>query len=545
MNHRQKSLYIIFVGLAIVAGIFIGRSFSFDRLKQHDFLPQKQNKINNLLRYIHEEYVDSIQTDSIVDVVIQDILKNLDPHSVYIPKKEVENAEEEIEGAFTGIGVLFQKYRDTFTIIRPLEHSPAQKAGLKALDRILTIDNDTIFGKNLSIDEVSQMVKGRPGTLIKLGIYRKGIDSLLHISLRRASIPLVSVPAHFMYNDTLGVIKISTFAANTFDEFKQAIQDLKKQGMTGLVLDLRNNTGGLLKQADLLADEFLPNGKLIFFTKDQKGQIKKVMATARGDFEQGPLYVLINENSASASEIVAGALQDNDRATIVGRRSYGKGLVQREITLSDGSKVRLTTARYYTPTGRSIQRPYKKGQKWAYEEDFRKRQYNGELYFKDSIPIIDSLKYTTPAGKTVYGGGGIIPDLFVPLSQNDLIFKYGYLGRYLSNFITEYLDRHLDSLRTIPIDTFINNPQIEDSLYGYFTHHHGQTKLGKHQGLNKQTKQQLKHLMKALLARDLYGSDVYYHILMQDDDMLKTIIGTEKAKNNNNEPIRKQHFSDR
>ncbi len=545
MNHKQKALYIIFLGLAIVTGIFIGRLFNFNQSKHLDFLPQKQDKINNLLRYIHEEYVDSIQTDSIVDVVIQDILKNLDPHSVYIPKNEVENAEEEIEGAFTGIGVLFQKYRDTFTIIRPLEHSPAQKAGLKALDRILTIDNDTIYGKNLSIEQVSQMVKGRPGTLLKLGIYRKGADSLLHINLKRATIPLVSVPAHFMFNDTLGVIKISTFAANTYDEFKQAVQDLKKQGMTALVLDLRNNTGGLLNQADLLADEFLPNGKLIFFTKDQKGQIKKVMATARGDFEQGPLYVLINENSASASEIVAGALQDNDRATIVGRRSYGKGLVQREITLSDGSKVRLTTARYYTPTGRSIQRPYKKGQKWAYEEDFRKRQYNGELYFKDSIPIIDSLKYTTPAGKTVYGGGGIIPDLFVPLSQNDLLFKYGFLGRYFSDFITDYLDRHLDSLRTISIDSIINNQQIEDSLYNYFVHHHGQTKLGKHQGLNKQTKQQLKHLMKALLARDLYGTNAYYHILMQDDDMLKTLIDTEKAKNNNNESLRNKHFSDK
>ncbi len=542
MSHKQNALYIIFIGLAIIAGIFIGETLSFDKSVKIGFSTHKKDKIDNLLRYINEEYVDSIQTDSIVDIVIKDILQNLDPHSVYIPKNEVAGADEEIEGSFTGIGVLFQKYRDTFTIIRPLDQSPAQKAGLKPLDRILTIDGDTIFGKHLDIEEVSQKVKGRSGTTLKLGIYRKDIDSILHLTVKRAPIPLVSVPAHFMINDTLGIIKISTFSANTYDEFKQAIQDLKKQGMTSVVIDLRNNTGGLLKQADLIADEFLPNGKLIFFTKDQKGHINKVMATARGDFESGKVYVLINENSASASEIVAGALQDNDRAIIVGRRSYGKGLVQREITLNDGSKVRLTTARYYTPTGRSIQRPYKKGEKWAYDQDFRKRQFNGELYFKDSIPIVDSLKFVTPGGKVVYGGGGIVPDIFVPLTQGDLIYKYGYLGRYLSDYITDYLDQHLDSLQTITPNEFIVNNNIQDSLYHQFILHHGNAKVGKHGRLNKETRQQLKHLMKALLARDLYGTNVYYHILMQDDNMLKKVLQSNPLKNETDEQANGKHL---
>jgi len=242
-----------------------------------------------------------------------------------------------------------------------------------------------------------------------LTIYRKSKDSVFDVNITREKIPLVSVPAHFMLNDTIGFIKISSFSADTYDEFHQAILALKQKGMKSLVLDLRDNTGGLLKQADLIADEFLPNGTLIFFTKNKKRKKQKVVATSRGDFESGSVYVLINENTASASEVLAGALQDNDRATIIGRRSYGKGLIQREIELGDGSKIRLTTAYYYTPTGRSIQRPYQKGHKKEYEQKFQNRQYNGELYYKDSIPINDSLKYTTPKGKIVYGGGGIFP----------------------------------------------------------------------------------------------------------------------------------------
>ena len=529
MSNKQKSLYILLIGIAVILGIAIGQILDFDNKTEIGLKGNKKDKINNLIRYINEEYVDSVQTDSIVDIVIQDVLKNLDPHSVYIPKKEVEDADEELEGSFTGIGVLFQQYKDTFTVIRPLDNSPAQKAGLKAMDRILMVDNDTVYGKNIDLGLLSDKIKGKPGTPVALKIYRKSKDSIFNVKVIRNAIPLVSVPAHFMINDTLGFIKINTFAANTYNEFHKAIEELTAKGMTTLVLDLRDNTGGLVKQADLIADEFLPNGKLIFYTKDQKGHIEKVMATSRGDFEDGQIYILINENTASASEIVTGALQDNDKATVVGRRSYGKGLVQREITLNDGSKVRLTTARYYTPTGRSIQRPYKKGHKDEYERDFNKRLYNGELYYKDSIPVVDSLKYTTPKGKTVYGGGGIIPDVFVPLKHNDYSLKYSYLYRFLSDFITDYIDKHFERLQQYTPETFIADEQIADDLYKSFKTKHAQNRRANHNTNTKRKKSYVKRLMKALLGRDLYGTNVYYQILTKDDPMLQKIIRTKDS----------------
>ncbi len=523
MSNKQKSLYILFIGMAVISGIFIGQMLNFDRKAEISLHGSKKDKINNLLQYIKEEYVDTVQTDSIVDVVIEDILKNLDPHSVYIPKNEVEEAEEELEGSFTGIGVLFQQYKDTFTVIRPLKNSPARKAGLKPMDRILMVNNDTVFGPNFDINKLAKKIKGKSGTPVILTVYRKSKDSIFKVKITREPIPLVSIPAHFMLNDSLGYIKINTFAANTYDEFHKAIKELKAKGMKALILDLRDNTGGLLKQANLIADEFLSNGQLIFFTKDHKGHINKVIATSRGDFENGKIYVLINENTASASEIVTGALQDNDKATVVGRRSYGKGLVQREITLNDGSKVRLTTARYYTPTGRSIQRPYKKGHKQEYEQDFKKRLYNGELYYKDSIPIVDSLKYTTPGGKTVYGGGGIIPDIFVPLQYNSYL-KYHYLTRYLSNFITDYIDKHLDSLQHYTPQSYIADQKIADDLYKKFKTEHTKNKYFTHTGNTLKNKAEIKRLMKALLGRDLFGTNVYYQIILKDDPMLQKII---------------------
>ncbi len=529
MGNKQKSLYIIFLGLAIIFGMFIGQILNFDHKTQLGLEGSKKDKINNLLRYINEEYVDTVQTDSIVDVVIEDILKNLDPHSVYIPKDQVKKADEEIEGSFTGIGVLFQQYRDTFTVIRPLENSPAQKAGLKPMDRILLVDNDTVYGKHVDFNLLSKKIKGKPGTKVVLTVYRKTGDSIFKVEITRKAIPLVSVPAHFMINDTLGFIKISTFAANTYDEFHKAVKELKANGMTALILDLRDNTGGLLKQANLVADEFLHNGQLIFYTKDQKGHIKKIMATSRGDFEDGKIYVLINENTASASEIVAGALQDNDKATVVGRRSYGKGLVQREITLNDGSKVRLTTARYYTPTGRSIQRPYKKGHRYEYEQAFKNRLYNGELYYKDSIPVVDSLKFTTPGGKTVYGGGGIMPDIFVPLQFDDYNFKYNYLARFLSDFITDYLDQNIEKLQHFTSEEFIADQQIAGDLYNGFKKAHTQNRPLKHNRNTLKNKTQLKRLMKALLGRELFGVNVYYRILTIDDPMIQKVISQKDS----------------
>jgi len=528
MNHKNKALYSIFIGIAIIAGIFLGQTLNFNQPNNISFGHTEKDKIDNLLRYINEEYVDEVNTDSIVDAVVTDIMKNLDPHSVYIPKKDVAEADEELDGEFVGIGVLFQQYKDTFTVIRPLDNSPAKRAGIKAMDRILMVENDTLFGKNIDITDISKKIKGKLNSQVKLKIYRKNIDSIFTVKVTRNEIPIISVPAHYMINDSIGFIKIKTFSATTYDEFDSALKDLNKRGMKTLILDLRDNTGGLLKQADLIADEFLPNGKLIFFTKDKKGAVKKVAATARGRFEKGKVYVLINENSASASEIVTGALQDNDKATIVGRRSYGKGLVQREMQLGDGSKVRLVVARYYTPTGRCIQRPYKKGDREAYEQAFQNRQYNGELYHKDSIPIIDSLKFTTPKGKVVYGGGGIIPDVFVPLKNNDYLYRYRVLNQFLSNSITDYLDKHLKELSQMSEDEFIQNTSISEELYNNFKNSH-KRKVNPHsKHKSKKGKENLMRMMKALLARDLYGTNAYYRILNADDNMVQKVFEIEK-----------------
>ncbi len=529
MNKNSKSLYIIIVGLTLILGLFLGNQLSFKHTKKVHFSLSKKDKLENFLRYINEEYVDTINTDSIVDKVIQNVLKDLDPHSSYIPNKEVARAEEELDGEFTGIGVVFQNYKDTFTIIRPLPDGPAYKSGIKPMDKIIAVDQDTISGKHLNIDEISKKIKGKAGTKIKLLIYRKQNDSTFQTKLTRAKIPLKSIPAAFMINDTLGFIKISTFAANTYDEFDKALSDLKQKGMKVLILDLRDNTGGLLKQADLIADEFLKNGTLIFYTKDKKGNINKAIATARGKFEEGPLYVLINERTASASEIVSGALQDNDRAVIVGRRSFGKGLVQREMQLGDGSIIRLTTARYYTPTGRSIQKPYKHGHNKEYEEQFQKRYYDGELFYKDSIPVVDSLKYTTPKGRIVYGGGGIIPDIFVPLDEKKYNM-YVYANPYISSFITKYLEEHIDELENILPEDFINDDQIENKLYEEFIKKHYILKNKNiHSKKIKERVGFIKKLLKASLGRDLYGDRIFYQILIQDDPMIKKIITIAKS----------------
>ena len=510
-------------------GIAIGHFFTYNQQNKVNFSLTKKDKLENLMRHIKEEYVDTISTDSIVDVVIKDVLKKLDPHSVYIPKKEIAQADEELDGEFTGIGVVFQRFRDSFTIIRPLKNSPASKAGLQSMDRIIKVEDDTVSGKNLNIFEVTKKIKGKAGSKVRLSIYRKEKDSSFEVEVKRQKLPLVSVPAAFMINDSIGFLKVSTFSADTHTEVEEALKKLKSKGMKTLILDLRDNSGGLLKEADLLADQFLPNGKLIFFTKDKKGNITKAVATSRGLFEEGPLYVLINERSASASEIVAGALQDNDRATIVGRRSFGKGLVQREIELGDGSVVRLTTARYYTPTGRSIQKPYQKGHGKEYEENYQQRLYNGELYYKDSIPIIDSLKYTTPKGKTVYGGGGIIPDLFVPITKNRNPGMVIY-NPYIADFITDYQDLHIDELKNISEEEFLKDSLIQKNLYKEFISKHRKSISKIPRTPHKKRREAIERILKAYLANNLYGLNSYYNILATEDPMIKEITESLQKK---------------
>ena len=350
MSLNPKHLPFL-IGLVLALGIYIGDKVSVNSSNTFTRTNTSKQKLNRLIDYLEYEYVDPVDTDSIVEGVIDQVLQNLDPHSTYIPKQDLASVTENMKGDFIGIGVSFYRYKDTIAVIRPIEGGPSFRAGIMASDRILMADNDTIHGVFWSQDKVVQKLRGKKNSKVRLQIKRAGVDSLLDFEITRAEVPIKSVASFYMMSSTLGYIKINRFAESTYLEFDDAVEDLIASGATNLVLDLRDNPGGFLQIAEKIADEFLEDGKLILFTKNKTNQVNESYATGVGRFEQAPVYVLINENSASASEIIAGALQDNDKGTIIGRRSFGKGLVQREMDMGDGSAIRLTTSRYYTPTG--------------------------------------------------------------------------------------------------------------------------------------------------------------------------------------------------
>ena len=524
MTSRKKYIPLI-IGVAIAAGVFIGGKLNFTDTSDRLFTSNsKKDKLNRLIDYIDFEYVDNVNTDSIVDVTVNGILDKLDPHSVYIPKNEMQRVSENMKGDFVGIGVSFYTYKDTIAVIRPLSGGPSEKAGIKSGDRIIMADGDSIFGHQWSNEDIIKKLKGDKNSKINLKVYRKGHQGLLDFTVKRTSIPIKSVDASYMITKDLGYIKINRFAESTYKEFKQALDDLQDEGATKLVLDLRDNPGGFLGIAEQIVDEFLEDGKLILFTKNKSGRIEKSYATRKGDFEEGEVFVLINENSASASEIVAGALQDNDKGTIIGRRSYGKGLVQREMALGDGSAVRLTVSRYYTPTGRSIQRPYDNGHNQEYYNDYYKRRSSGELNDETNIQVADSLKFTTPKGKVVYGGGGIIPDVFVPLDssiQNETL-NYIRQSGLISYFVFEELDKDRESYEGVSQQDFITNFEVSDDIVIRFQEYLNE----KHRAnvtfvaYNKEMKQ----LIKAVVADQLYGSNASEEILNATDDMIEEVM---------------------
>lgn len=524
MASNKKYIPLI-IGVAIAAGVLIGGKLNFTDTSDRLFTSNsKKDKLNRLIDYIDYEYVDEVNTDSIVDVTVNSILDKLDPHSTYIPKGELQRVTENMKGDFVGIGVSFYTYKDTIAVIRPLTGGPSEKAGIKSGDRIIMADNDSIFGRQWSNEEIINKLKGEKNSKINIKVYRKGEKELLDFTIRRARIPIKSVDAAYMLTSDLGYIKINRFAESTYKEFKKALSDLQDQGATQLALDLRNNPGGFLAIAEQIVDEFLEDGKLILFTKNKSGRVEKSYATRKGSFEDGDVFILINENSASASEIVAGALQDNDKGTIVGRRSYGKGLVQREMALGDGSAVRLTVSRYYTPTGRSIQRPYDNGHNEEYYNDYYKRRTSGEFNDETNIEVSDSLKFTTPKGKIVYGGGGIIPDVFVPSKssiQNDALSFIKHTG-LINYFVFEELDKDRESYTDMTKQDFISNFEVCDEIVIRFQDYlnvRGSTKI-----TFTAYNQEMKHLIKAALADQLYGSNVSEQISNASDDMIKEVI---------------------
>jgi len=522
LKKRSKIYLPLLLGLACAAGVLLGAKLNFSPSQNLFSTNSKKEKLNRLIDYIDYEYVDNVNTDSIVDVTVNRILENLDPHSVYIPKQEYASVTENMKGDFVGIGVSFYTVNDTIIVIQPLEGGPSKKIGIKAGDRILYANNAQLFGKKMTNDSIITQLKGIEDSMVTLTVFRKGLKDLLKFNIKRARVPLKSVDAAYMLTDELGYIKINRFSETTFKEFKESLATLKTAGATKIALDLRDNPGGYLSEAINIVDEFLKDGKLILFTKNRKGTIEETYSNRKGTFENNELFVLINENSASASEIVAGALQDNDRGSIVGRRSYGKGLVQREMELGDGSAVRLTIARYYTPTGRSIQKSYKLGNE-SYFNDYTRRYKNGELAHADSIHVTDSLKYVTPGGKIVYGGGGIIPDIFVPKDTNFEKENLTYILRsgFLNRFVFEVLEKDRAYYNSLSRDEFQNKEMVTEKVISDFK------KFAVSENLKLKIanyKPLLEQYLEAVMAEQLFGSDEFQQIINADDRIIKKVI---------------------
>ena len=521
MKTNVKYLPIL-IGATLALGIVIGGWLNTFNGNHFFVENSSKTKINKLIDFIDNEYVDNVNTDSIVNITVDNILSHLDPHSVYISPSEQTQVAESMKGDFVGIGVNFYMYKDSVAIIRPVENGPSAKAGIQAGDRILYADKTKLFGRKLPSDSLFSKLKGEQGSVVELTIYRKSADKKMKIRIKRGVVPLKSVDAAVLLNDTMGYIKINRFAETTFEEFQNGLVKLKKEGARALVIDLRDNGGGYMEEAIDIADELLKDKQLIVFTKNKKGRIQKTYATKKGAFEVGKVFVLLNENSASASEILAGAIQDNDRGVIVGRRSFGKGLVQREIDFDDGSAVRLTVARYYTPTGRSIQKPYLKGNEEYFNESERRFE-NGELYEKDSIKVADSLKFKTPKGKIVYGGGGIVPDIFVPLEVEHGNENTVYLMKsgIVVNFVFEQLDKNRMTFKGLSFVQFKSKMERTDLYFNAFQKYLLRNRLDVDLSKNKVI---VKRYLTAEFARQLYGESNYYEIVLKEDAMVKAVL---------------------
>lgn len=451
MEKRSKKevMRILLTVAILLLGLFVG--FRMGRMNSpHVLIPPKSNKLDVILDFAQKNYVDSIATSNLVEIAIPEVLKHLDPHSVYISAADMQGANEQLEGNFDGIGVYFNMPEDTIVISGVVNGGPSDRVGILPGDRIVRIDDSLVAGNKISQDSIVRMLRGKSGTKVSVEVKRSGISQLIPFTITRAKIPIKSVDVAYMIDDVTGYIKMSKFARTTHEEFVEASKRLHEEGMKKLIVDLRDNTGGYLDQAFEIANEFLPKGEMIVYTEGRARSRNNYYSTGSGRNLDDEVVILINEASASASEILAGAIQDNDRGTIIGRRSFGKGLVQEQHSFKDGSGFRLTIARYYTPTGRSIQRPYSNGSD-DYYMDIMKRYEHKEFEVADSIRQNDSLRYVTPGGKVVYGGGGIMPDVFVPIDTTKVApYLSKLIGKNLIyKFALSYSDNHRSELNKI------------------------------------------------------------------------------------------------
>lgn len=435
-NSRSVVRLPIIIGITLAAGVLLGSTF-FSGGKKLSDVAKGYAKYREVLMLVDNNYVDSVNTDELVDYSISKMLEKLDPHTAYFNSEEATAARSQLESGFDGIGVEFNIYNDTVYVVTPLSGGPSETAGIQSGDRIISVNNENLSGPGVTNAQVYKLLRGKRGSKVDLSIERTGLKDPMNFAIVRDRIPTYSVDAAYMVDQEIGYIKVSRFSETTFDEFKSALKTLKADGLKNLILDLRGNPGGYMERATSMADEFISGDKLLVYTEGKDNKFdRKTRSHVEGMFEQGPLIVLVDEGSASASEILAGALQDHDRALVVGRRSYGKGLVQMPIKLSDGSELRLTISRYFTPSGRSIQKPYELGKGEDYSQDLSHRYESGELFNADSIKFDKSKVYKTDGGRTVYGGGGITPDVFVP---KDTLLNSKYLFElYSKNIIREY-----------------------------------------------------------------------------------------------------------
>lgn len=530
-NNTRTILTPIIVALAVVAGLFTGMSISGRRdtaaiMKQSDW-GAMDNKISATMTLIERMYVDPVDMDSLADRLMPDLMAQLDPHSVYIPPQDLQRANESLEGEIEGIGVTFNMITDTVVVLGVVLQGPSYKAGVQNGDRIIMIGDSVVAGRKVPQDDVVKMLRGKRGTEVTVSVERQGINGLVPITIVRDKIPLKSVDAAFMIKPGIGYIKLSAFARTTHSEIAEALEQMREEGMEKLIFDLRDNSGGYLDQAIRLANEFLPEGKLIVYTEDRYGEQLKEYSNGRGRYTDTELVILIDEGSASSSEILAGAVQDNDRGTIMGRRSFGKGLVQQQIPFRDGSAIRLTTAKYYTPTGRSIQKPYTNGEH-GYDDDIYLRYEHNEMYSADSIKFDETLKFTTPGGKTVYGGGGIMPDVFIPL---DTAGYTRYLvearGRnYIYLYSRSFADRHRSEVNAVQtVEQLDRLLADDDALLEDFIKYAESQGLKRDDGQIAESRRLLKAFVRAYIGRNTPLEDVGYYsqIYAVDNNILEAL----------------------
>jgi carboxyl-terminal processing protease len=507
-------IYILVAFLAVI--FFIGRCVP----KVETSNTTSSNSLSDIQDLLKEYYVDTLEDAILYEAAINGMLKSLDPHSYYLSPSDAQSSNEDLNGSFDGIGVQFRMLDDTVNIIMPIAGGPSEKIGIRAGDKIVSANDTMISGVNMNTNDVMRHLKGRKGTVVKVGIVRSGAPKLLYINIIRAAIPTYSIDAHFVTDDLTGYIKLSKFSSTTADEMALALKELNDKGMKKLILDLRGNGGGILQQAVEMADFFLKDGQKIVSIKGRK-QDKEYFATDYGLFEGGNIVVLIDEFSASASEIIAGALQDNDAAIVIGRRSFGKGLVQTAIPLNNGGEIRLTIARYYTPSGRCIQRPYILGESDP-EEDLIKKINDGELFSFDNVHLDSTQVFQTTGGRTVYGGGGIMPDIYVPYSKDNNNEFVGKLFNSVSllNFAFKYSNANRNQLKAKHPSgkNYIKNFQVDDAMIKGLTDFARQNgiilpKIIRIDELNK-----IKNYLKAYIARDVFGENTFYEIVLQEDN---------------------------